>query len=274
MKQIEDMVNIQHQQVARIGFWYRHFRLLGSRYDRWIVHRNVRALFSIPYWALAYLGLSLAVWRTESARRLAKVQFLRAYWRWYFAYRACSFFTTRDLGPSKTGRLIISPRVHWLSSLFLFQALDVPVIIPLSQSIRDQLRVHPMAAIPNLGRLLKLVSIDDLPFESQRHNIEALLSRGYSVVVLMGETESHPRLNSSLRLSRELLAVIRSGVPTWMVDHSSFYQYQFATMWNPALVRVRVLALNDLLDPTQKTDHQVASAISGWMGYVSYDAVK
>jgi hypothetical protein len=194
---------------------------------------------------------------------------MRRFWRWYFAHRACTFFTSRELPVAPQGRLILASRIHPMDSLFLMQALDQPVVVPVDRKIADRFRLVSGINWPPFGRQLTLISYDDLGTDAQYYNIHQLIELGYTVVVYINPENSHPKLNPVLTFESKVMLLARKVSDVWLVDHTSFDHYSVASPSAPAVVRVRLLPLFDLIDHWDEPDSVLIHYIAQWLGYDS-----
>lgn len=194
--------------------------------------------------------------------------FIQRFWRWYFLTRHCSFYTSRDLGKSAKGRLVLAVRRHHLDGLFLLQAFDTPVVVPVPDSL-SRLTLIRWINFPNLYRLLKPVMLDDLGTDAQAANIQRLMDRGYTVLAFINERNSHPMIDQDLTFETQVIPLIRSAPEVFLVNHNEFYQYPTSSANFPINVRIQVCPLADVVSPVGRSDDFVADRIAVYFAYSS-----
>ncbi len=237
----------------------------GERRTGRLISR-MRAVTAWPVWALRWAMVLITTVGRKAARWHAQWAYIRRFWRWYFAHRECSFYTTQELGESSTGRLILAVRSHFMEGPFLLQALDCPVIMPIPKGLA-RFRLIPWINTPNFYKQLKPVSMDDLGTDAQYHNILSLIQRGYSVVVFINPEITDRKLAMQLDFETQVPSLIRQVKDVILLDHTEFVKYPLATADAPVIVRVRVTPLSDVIDPEGRPDSQVIQQIAVWFRF-------
>ena len=156
-----------------------------------------------------------------------------------------------------------------MSSIFIMQALDGPVLIPVMSAFIAQFRLVSWIPWSRFASPLKLISYDDLGTDAQYDNIKRLIDMGYTVVVYINPQNSHPKLDDVLTFESKVMTLVRDAPETWLLDHGTFGEYEVAYSQVPLFARIRILPLLELVDTLDEPDAVYVQVIARWLGYRS-----
>jgi len=240
--------------------------LASAEHKNGMIQFRMRLMLGWPIWALRWILLRLRTVGRKTAAWKAQWTYIQRFWRWYFAQRECSFYTTRDLGESTEGRLLLAIRTHFMDGPFLIQALDVPVVMPIQPGL-SQFRLLRWLPFPNFYRQLKPVAMDDVGTDAHYHNICRLIERGYTVLAFISPEITDRRLDQCLAFETQIMPLIRQVKNVQLVDHKEFSGYPLCTPADPKIIRVRITPLDDIVDREGHADHHVVNRIATWFGF-------
>ena len=232
----------------------------------WKIIRRNRAWTAWPIWAARWAIAVVTTLGRPAARWKAQWAYIQRFWRWYFAHRECSFFTSQDLGKSPKGRLILAVRRHAMDGPFLLQALDGPIVVPIPKWL-SRFRLIKWFSFPNFYSQLQPIALDDLGTDAQAENIMRLLDAGYSVLAFINAEESHPKVSMELAVETRVIPLIRHAPEVFLVNHEGFYEYFTASLARPLFVRIQICPLEDVLPMEGHSDAYIVNRIAQWFKY-------
>jgi|GEM_PF-6519385 len=225
-------------------------------------------ILALGCWAFLKYSLirTLTFFLSSDNKKRKLESWCRWYFKQYFRYRGVRYYETQPF-PSRPEKpmLIITPRYHLFSSVFVYQLFKFPVLVPVA-SVVYSFRAISWLKWAFAAKWLKLSSYPDLSATANISSIKEMLQKGYSVAVHVNEGYSFPGKETALPLYSGLTELLKVEADIYFLNIEGMERYPLASFLRPILLRCDLVEKSKIIDDQASVEDQLLS-VARFFGY-------